>query len=84
MFSQACAKNSVHGEGGFYPIACWDVHPPPGQTPTPRQTPPRQTPHGQTERHPLSRRPLGRHPLPGPEMATAVDGTHPTGMHSYM
>ena len=37
-----------------------------GGTPT-GQTPPRQTPPGQTP------------PLP---MATAADGTHPTGMHS--
>ena len=41
---------------------------PPGQTP-PRQTPPPQadTPHRQT---------------PPRQMATAADGTHPTGMHS--
>ena len=44
----------------------------------PRQTPPRQTPSwadipGQT--------PPGRHPPPR-EMATAADGTHPTGMYS--
>ena len=30
--------------------------------------------------------PLGRHPLAdtSPETATAADGTHPTGMHSYL
>ena len=32
------------------------------------------TPLGQT-------RPVGRHPSPE-QMATAADGTHPTGMHS--
>ena len=50
-------------------------HPPPRQTPTSpgRHPPPRQTPPG--------RHPLGRHPPPQ-QTATAVDGTHPTGMHS--
>ena len=34
-------------------------------------------------RHPQANSPLGRHtPTPTPEMATAVDGMHPTGMHS--
>ena len=53
-------------------------------------TPPRQTPP--LGRHPLSRHPLlvqttlradtlGRHPLPN-QTVTAVDGTHPTEMHS--
>ena len=32
------------------------------------------------DRHPPGRHPPGRHP-PLPEMATAADGTHPTGMH---
>ena len=67
MFSQACVKNSVHG-GGVCPIACWDIHTPTGQTP-PRPGPtlcPRQT-------HPLGT---------PPQMATAADGKHPTGMHS--
>ena len=31
-------------------------------------------------RHPQTETPLGRHPPLG--MATATDGTHPTGMHS--
>ena len=47
------------------------IHPPQADS-LPGQTPPWQTP------------PLGRHPrtdIP-PEMATAADGTHPTGMHS--
>ena len=40
---------------------------------TPRAHPPRQT-------HPWAHTPLDRHTTPG--MATAADGTHPTGMHS--
>ena len=51
-----------------------------------------ETPLG---RHPPDRNPLGRHPLladtpswqtlPGtPPMPTAVDGMHPTGMHSCL
>ena len=76
--------------------ACWDTHPmgrhPTGQTP-PRQTPPGRHPLG---RH-LGRHPLDRHPWadapgqtpPSPvhadiDMATAADGTHPTGMHSCL
>ena len=52
---------------------------------------------GLSGRHPLGRRPwadifLGRHPpdrhppgqTPFPEMATAADGMHPTGMHSWL
>ena len=39
----------------------------PGQTPPPGETPPRQTPP-QAD--------------PSPKMATAADGTHPTGMYS--
>ena len=50
------------------------------QADTPRQTPPKQTPPG---RHPPGRHPPGRHPHPG-QMATAADGTHPTGMHSCL
>ena len=65
-------------------------HPPPqAETPLPRQTPPplgRQPPP--LVRHPP---PLSRHVLPWadttlgrhlPEMATAADGTYPTGKHS--
>ena len=45
------------------------------------QTPPQTEPTRQTltlGRHPS----LGRHRTPPPKTATAVDGTHPTGMHS--
>ena len=73
MFSQMCIKNSVH-EG---------VHPP-------RQTPPGQTaPLGRQpqtpplERHPPRQIPPGQTPT-HPKTATAVDGTHPTGMHSCL
>ena len=40
----------------------------------------RQTPPGQADT-PAQADPLGRHPPPT-KMTTAVDGTHPTGMHS--
>ena len=60
---------------------------PPGQIPPPGRQPP--LPPG---RHPLadtppSRHTLGNHPRqisPPPEMATAADGTHPTGMQSCL
>ena len=62
---------------------------PPGRHPqadTPRQTPLDRHPWTDTPilgRHPL---PLGRHPRadtpPSQQMATAADGTLPTGMHS--
>ena len=52
-------------------------------------TPPRQTPPGQTPslgRHPPVQTTPGQTPPgttpPPQEMATAGDGTHPTGMHS--
>ena len=50
---------------------------PPGQTPPGRQPLGRHTPFADT---PPGRHPQGRHP-PHPVMATAADGTHPTGMH---
>ena len=46
------------------------IHPP-GQTPTPG-------------RHPApGRHPPGQTPPPAGKTATAADGTHSTGMHSY-
>ena len=53
----------------------------------PEQTPPEHTPQEQTHPQPPEKTPPGsRHPpsahTPAREMATAVDGTHPTGMHS--
>ena len=63
--------------------------PPPGQTP-PGQTippPPEQTPPPSAcwDTQPPAQCMLGYTPLPvhtGIDMATAADGTHPTGMHS--
>ena len=64
---------------------------PQADTPPPRQTPhpPRQTSPGQTtpqQPPPPGRHSPGRHPprqtSPPQEMATAADGSHPTGMHS--
>ena len=98
MFSQACVKNSVHGEEGVHshPLGRHPQQTPPsGQTAASGQTPhadtlhPRQTPQG---RHPLGRlptypqadtHPMGKHPPPPPrQTATAADGRHPTGTHS--
>ena len=67
----------------------------PRQTP-PGQTPPWADSHPWVDSLPGQQPPLGRHPLPsaywdtpppcpvhaGIDMATAADGTHPTGMHS--
>ena len=50
------------------------------QSDTPRQTLPRQT-TPQADTPPPGRHPLGR---PTPEIATAVDGIHPNGMHSCL
>ena len=52
--------------GGVCLSACLDTTPPQTRPGTP----------------PGSRSPRTRHPSPGAEMATAADGTHPTGMHS--
>ena len=64
-------------KGNVFTPVCDSVHRSgaSGQTPPGRAlsgTPPGQTTWADT--------PLGRHPPP--EMATAADGTHPTGMHS--
>ena len=72
IFSQVCVKNSDHGGGGVYLSACWDTH-----------TPPAQSMLGYTQ--PLPSACLDTSPFPvhaGIDMATAADGTHPTGMHS--
>ena len=68
MFSQASVILFTEG-GGVCPLG---RHPPRADTPR-ADTTPGQTPPG--------RHPLGRHPPPG-QTVTAVDGTHPTGMHS--
>ena len=53
--------------------------PPPEQTP-PQSRHPQSTPPG-TDTPSRADTPRSRHPPPR-DMATAVDGTHPTGMHS--
>ena len=44
-------------------------------------------PHGGCTHPPAKHTPLGRHPrqadTPLPQTATAADGAHPTGMHSF-
>ena len=72
VFTPVC--DSVHWGGGVHP---------------PEQTPLSRHPLG---KHPQADTPLGGHPprqantpsrqTAPPEMATAADGTHPTGMHS--
>ena len=72
MFLHLSVSHSVHGgRGGVCLSACWD-------------TPPGRHHLGQTA--PLSSACWGTHtPCPvhaGIDMATAAEGTHPTGMHS--
>ena len=57
-----------HRRLSFYSQRVFGRHPHPGQTPP--------------GSHPPDRHPLTDTPAPAPEMATAADGTHPTGMHS--
>ena len=76
MFLHLSVSHSVHG-GVPAPVHA-GIHP--------LSRPPRQT-------HPLGRRPnradtppIGRHPpgqTPLSQVATATDGTHPTGMHIW-
>ena len=65
-FTPVC--QSFYSQGSVCLSACWDTHPPP-----PGQTPPGQIPPAQTLPIPVHT---------GIDMATAADGTHPTGMHS--
>ena len=74
MFSQVCAKNSVHRWRGLHPSS--------GQPPPPADIP------LNPGRHPRAEIPLDRHPpwqtpprQTHPHTATAVHGTCPTGMH---
>ena len=74
MLSQACVKNSVHRGGRVV----WQT-PPRADTPFPVHA----------GIHPTTQCMLGHTPLPSacwdtPPPATAVDGTHPTGMHSCL
>ena len=70
VFTSMCQGFCPRGGGGLYPSIHW------------ADTPWADTSPGQST---LGRHiPLSRHPLPGqtpPMMATAADGTHPTGMH---
>ena len=78
MFSQAYVKNSVHRGVDVHPLR--QTPPSPGRY-LPRQTSPSQTSpgtHPQTDT-PLQI-PLRQNP---PRTATAADGTHPTGTHSW-
>ena len=96
MFLHLSVGHSAHNRGclpqcmlGYQPL--W-ADTPPGQTlpgRSPRQTAPCQTPPKQTS-------PWAETPLPsacwdtqcpvhaGIDMASAADGTHPIGMHSYL
>ena len=74
--------------GGVYPSMHW-IHPPGRHLPSRHPHPPGQTPWEDTPpgRHPPGKTPppSGQTPpgqTPHPLTATAVDGTHPTGMHS--
>ena len=59
-------------------------HPLPWSRHSPEQTPPRSR-HPPTRASPRSRHPPLQQTPPSPrEMATAADGTHPTGMHSCL
>ena len=79
----------THTPLGRHPLGQTHTHTwtdtPPGQTPidrhSPGQTTPRQTPPGQT--HTSLGQTLPRTDTsPHSETASAVDGTHPAGMHS--
>ena len=77
-FTRVCQSFSSQG-GCLSHTPPTPGHTHPGQTPS-GQTPPwadtpRQIPLGQTPPHPVHT---------GIDMATAVDGTHPTGMHSCL
>ena len=76
--TKVCVKNSVHGGGGVSASVHAGIYPAP-QERHPRQTPPRRdTP----DRHPPPEQTPYPHPVhTGIDMATAADGTHPTGMH---
>ena len=66
---------------GVCPSACWDTPPgPKADTPGTKSRPP-----GTKSRHPPDQKqtsPRDQRQTPPRQTATAVDGTHPTGMHS--
>ena len=85
MYSQAsvilfmgggCVSQHAMGQTPPRQTPPWaDIPHPWADPPTPRQTPPMR-------HHSQGRHPPGRHPPP--PTATAVDSTHPTGMHSCL
>ena len=88
MFLHIC----VCPQGGVGIPGCAEADPPPGADSPQEQTPPRSR-HPPRSRPPKSRHPSeadpprSKHPReetpPLGKTATAGDGTHPTGMHSY-
>ena len=77
MFLHLSVSHSVHKGECLPQCMLGYTHPSPGQKSPWVDTPQADTLPGKT--------PPGRHPLPvhaGIDMATAADGTHPTGMHS--
>ena len=85
MFSQAYMKNSVHP----LPSACCDTHPPQCMLGYTHPCPVHAGIHTPGQTPPMDRKPpwadsLGRPPPHAciPPTAIAVDGMHPTGMHS--
>ena len=69
----ACWDTPPRQMGGVCPSACWDTHTHPWETPT-GQTPPRADTLRADTPPPADSSPQ--------KTATAVGGTHPTGMHS--
>ena len=86
VFTPVCQSFCL--QGGVCLSACWDIHlphplgrHPPGQT----SPPGRPLPSACWDTHPLPSACWDTPPCPvhaGIDMATAADGTHPTGMHS--
>ena len=71
--------------GGIYPSACWDTPPGPmADPPGPKaDTPGTKSKHPSPAPEPKADPPGPKADTPPPrQMATAADGTHPTGMHS--
>ena len=82
MFSQACVKNSVQGRRRCtlpWADTLW-------QTPLPlcRHPPPTRAGRYPTGQTPVLGRQTSPWADPPRQMAAAADGTHPTGMHSWL
>ena len=81
----------IHHPGQTDPVQIPSKQTPPDRHPSTPQTPPAPIPQINTpslEGHPwLDTLPTGRHPpgqTPPPKTVTAMDGVHPTGMHSCL